>query len=193
MADLAGLSLFYYQRLFARLVKKPVREYVKLRRLARACESLRSKENSILNVAVEYGFGGRETFTRAFKDTYGITPAQYRDKPVGLMNYDKPDLSLNYRMVDEGVPLIGEGLVLEYNRRTLREPVNFLGVVGYYSFTKGKMMGERTGVDESDAIWKKFFEALKDIPHIPGGRILGVTYHGDAQDRNSTNLIGVEP
>ena len=63
---------------------------------------------------MEYGFGGRETFTRAFKDTYGITPAQYRDKPVGLMNYDKPDLSLNYRMVDEGVPLIGEGLVLEY-------------------------------------------------------------------------------
>lgn len=95
-------------------MKKPVREYVKLRRLARACESLRNKENSILNVAVEYGFGGRETFTRAFKDTYGITPAQYRNKPVGLMNYDKPDLSLNYRMVDEGVPLIGEGLVLEY-------------------------------------------------------------------------------
>ena len=25
LADLAGLSLFYYQRLFARLVKKPVR------------------------------------------------------------------------------------------------------------------------------------------------------------------------
>ena len=98
--------------------EEAVREYVKLRRLARACESLRNKENSILNVAVEYGFGGRETFTRAFKDTYGITPAQYRDKPVGLMNYDKPDLSLNYRMVDEGVPLIGEGLVLEYNRRT---------------------------------------------------------------------------
>ena len=193
LADLAGLSLFYYQRLFARLVKKPVREYVKLRRLARACESLRNKENSILNVAVEYGFGGRETFTRAFKDTYGITPAQYRDKPVGLMNYGKPDLSLNYRMVDEGVPLIGEGLVLEYNRRTLREPVNFLGVVGYYSFTKGKMMGERTGVDESDAIWKKFFDALKDIPHIPGGRILGVSYHGDAPDGYSTYFIGVEP
>ena len=46
LADLVGLSLFYYQRLFARLVKKPVREYVKLRRLARACESLRTKKTA---------------------------------------------------------------------------------------------------------------------------------------------------
>ena len=43
LADIAGLSLFYYQRLFTRLVKKPVREYIKLRRLARACEVLRDK------------------------------------------------------------------------------------------------------------------------------------------------------
>lgn len=70
---------------------------------------------------MEYGVGNRETFTRTFKDTYGITPAQYRDKPVGLMNYDKPDLSLNYKMVDE-----------------------------------------------SDSIWKRFFDALKVIPHLPG-------------------------
>ncbi|WP_243270233.1 helix-turn-helix domain-containing protein [Hungatella hominis] len=82
-----------------------------MRRLAPACESLRNKENSILNVAVEYGFGGHETLTRAFRETCGITPAQYRDKPVGLMNNDKPDLSLNYRMVDEGVPLIGEEMM----------------------------------------------------------------------------------
>ena len=55
------------------------------------------------------------------------------------------------------------------------------------------MMGERTGVDESDAIWKQFFDTLKDIPHIPGGRILGVSYHGDAPDGYSTYFIGVEP
>lgn len=33
LAKLASLSQFYYQRLLARLVKKPVMEYVKLRRL----------------------------------------------------------------------------------------------------------------------------------------------------------------
>ena len=32
LAKESSLSLFYYQRLFSRLVKKPVREYIKLRR-----------------------------------------------------------------------------------------------------------------------------------------------------------------
>jgi len=45
LTDIASLSMFYYQRLFTRLVKKPVREYVKLRRLARSCKSLENKNN----------------------------------------------------------------------------------------------------------------------------------------------------
>jgi len=38
LAEIAYLSPFYFQRLFSRLVKKPVREYIKLRRLALACK-----------------------------------------------------------------------------------------------------------------------------------------------------------
>lgn len=192
LAEIAALSPFYYQRLFTRLVKKPVREYIKLRRLARACGVLRNKQNRILDVALEYGFSGHETFTRAFKDTYGITPAQYRDNPVALDNFDKPDLLLNYIMVDEGVPLISEGLVLEYNRKTFHEPINFLGVKGFYRFKSGKMLGERPGVSEPSAIWEKFFDVRKDIPYIPGGRLIGVSYHGDAPEGYSSYFVGAE-
>lgn len=192
LADIAGLSLFYYQRLFTRLVKKPVREYIKLRRLARACEVLHDKEHRILSVAIDYGFGSRETFTRAFKDTYGITPAQYRDKPVELMNFDKPDLSLNYVMVDENIPLISEGLVLEYHRLQLAEPINFLGILGFYSFTQGKMLGERTGVDEAGSIWDSFYLIHKEIPRKPSGRTIGVSFPGDAPEGYSSYFVGVE-
>ena len=194
LAQIAALSLFYYQRLFTRLVKKPVREYMKLRRLARACEALRNthKENRILDIAVEYGFGSRETFTRAFKNTYGITPGQYRDKPVGLDNFDKPDLLLNYTMIDEGVPLISEGLVFEFNRKTLEEPVSFLGVKDFWRFKPGKMLGERPGISKPAEIWDRFFVVLKDIPHIPGGRKAGVTYRGDAPEGYTTYFVGAE-
>lgn len=44
LAKTALLSPFYYQRLFSRLVKKPVAEYIKLRRMARATEALLQKE-----------------------------------------------------------------------------------------------------------------------------------------------------
>ena len=192
LAEIAALSLFYFQRLFTRLVKKPVREYIKLRRLSRACEMLRNKENRIIDIAVNYGFGGRETFSRAFKQTYGITPAQYRDKPVGLNNFDKPDLLLNYVMVDEGVPLISEGLIFEYNRRTLSEPVSFLGIQDLWRFKPGKMLGERPGVDEPGEIWGRFFSVAKEIPGIPGGRNVGVSFRNGAPEGYSNYFAGTE-
>ena len=192
LAEIAALSLFYYQRLFTRLVKKPVREYIKLRRLARACETLRDRNNRIIDVAIKFGFGGRETFTRAFKDTYGIAPAQYRDKPISLNNFDKPDLLLNYVMIDEGVPLISEGVVFEYNRKTLDKPVSFVGVKDFWSFKPGKMLGERPGISEPGEIWDRFFAVVDDIPRIHCGRNLGVSFQGDAPEGYSTYFAGTE-
>ncbi|MGL6218570.1 MAG: AraC family transcriptional regulator [Lacrimispora sphenoides] len=192
LAETAVLSLFYYQRLFTRLVKTSVRDYIKLRRLAKSLPMLRDKENRIIDIAMEFGFGSHVTFTRAFKETYGITPSQYRDKPIGLQNFDKPDLSLGYIVVDEGVPLISDGLVLEMNRIFLEEPVNFLGVTGYYPFKYGKMFGERTGVDTVGEIWDRFFRVLPNISHISEGRRVGVSYHGDAPDGYSSYFVGAE-
>lgn len=192
LAETAVLSLFYYQRLFTRLVKTSVRDYIKLRRLAKSLTMLREQENRIIDIAMEYGFGSHVTYTRAFKETYGITPSQYRDKPIGLQNFDKPDLSLGYIVIDEGVPLISDGLVLEMNRKFLKEPINFLGVTGYYPFKYGKMFGERTGVDTVGEIWDRFFRVLPNISHISEGRWVGVSYHGDAPDGYSSYFVGAE-
>jgi len=192
LADMAALSLFYYQRLFSRIVKKPVREYVKLRRLAGSCKCLLDRTHHITDIAVEYGFGSRETFSRAFKDTYGLTPSEYRDKPVGLNNFDKPNLLLDYVMVEEGVPLITEGIVLEYSRKTLDAPVHFLGVKDLWAFKPGKMLGERPGVSQPAVIWERFFDVLDEIPCIACGRQVGVSYHGGAPEGYSTYFAGAE-
>lgn len=48
LAEKAGLSQFYYKRLFHRLVKKPVAEYIKLRRMAKAVDILLEKNNGYL-------------------------------------------------------------------------------------------------------------------------------------------------
>ena len=192
LAELASLSLFYFQRLFARLVKRPVREYIKLRRLACACERLEYTTERILDIALDYGFNSHVTFTKAFKDVYGITPSEYRIKPVSLNNFDKPNLSLNYVMIDEGVPLISEGIVLEYNHRTLDEPVHFLGVQDFWRFNAGKMLGERPEVSGPGAVWENFFNIYNEIPRIPNGRRVGVSFHGGAPDGYSTYFAGAE-
>lgn len=192
LANLAKLSPFYYQRLFSRLVKKPVREYVKFRRLAHASELLPNKKRRILDIAIESGFNSHETFTRAFKEAYGMTPEHFRESPVMLNQFDKPDLSLNYVMIDEGVPLISDGLVLEFNRKKLETPISFLGFEGYVPIEGQMPNGEATGVDIPGEVWGTFHKNKKDIPRIENSRELGVAYMGDAPEGSFTYFAGAE-
>lgn len=192
LAGIAALSVFYYQRLFSRLVKSPVREYIKLRRLARAAQVLGNKKSRILDIALDYGFGSHETFTRAFKEAYGMTPEQYRENPVFLNQFVKPDLLLGYVLIDEGVPLISDGLVLEMNRKILNAPVNFMGLVGNVPIPGQLPVGESTGIDVPGEIWKRFHLEKGHIQRIPNGRELGVAYMGDAPEGSFSYFAGAE-
>ena len=192
LAETAALSLFYYQRLFTRLVKKPVREYIKLRRLARACETLRHTDDRILDIALDHGFASHEQFSKAFKEAYGMTPTEYRECDVRVSSYDKPDLLLGYTLIDLGVPLISEGLVLEMNRKTLSEPVSFMGVKRFVSISGVFPKGEVTGVDEPGEVWRAFNEIEGEIPTIPDGRKIGVAYPGDAPEGCFPYFVGAE-
>lgn len=117
LAQVASLSVFYYQRLFTRLVKISVREYIKLRRLARAAHLLKDRKSRVIEVAFEVGFSSHAVFSRTFKTVYGLSPSLYQKAPIGLQNFDKPDLSLGYIVTEEGHPLISEGVVLEIQKK----------------------------------------------------------------------------
>lgn len=178
LAKLASLSQFYYQRLFSRLVKKPVYEYVKLRRLAKVSEVLLDKNKRILDIALDYGFSSHETLTRSFKDAFGITPEEYRTKPVRLNNFVKPQLLLNYTMVDENVPLIADGIVLEITRRKLSSPQFFIGLTAEEPIDQMPSGGE-TGVDTLGDLWDGFHKNKSNIMELnEKGDELGVAYPG---------------
>lgn len=192
LAQESALSLFYFQRLFSRLVKKPVREYIKLRRLAYACKSLANKQQRILDIALDCGFGSHETFTRAFKEAFHMTPEDYREQPMMLNQFDKPDLLLHYTMVDEGVPLISDGLVVEFHREMLLQPISFMGVTGIVPIEGQMPLGEATGVDLPGAVWERFHQKKHLIERIRKGRELGVAYLGDAPEGSFTYFAGAE-
>lgn len=158
LAKMAALSPFYYQRLFSRLVKKPVAEYIKLRRMARATEALLQKEQRILDIALNLGFSSHEHFTRSFKDTFGMTPEDYRSNPQTLSRMTKPELLLHYTLVDEGVPLITEGIVLEINRRQLAQPLRFVGLEKKMPVQFVEGLGTESGVDPLDTLWRDFHQ-----------------------------------
>lgn len=129
LAKVAALSPFYYQRLFTRLVKSSVREYIKLRRLAVAATYLQEQQRRIIDVALEVGFNNPISFSRSFKEVYGISPSHYQKQLLPLQNFDKPDLSLSHIVVEEGEPLIIEGVVLAIQQKTMDQPRVFNGIV----------------------------------------------------------------
>ncbi|MCL2363392.1 MAG: AraC family transcriptional regulator [Defluviitaleaceae bacterium] len=190
LSKVAMLSPFYFQRLFTRLVKRPVNEYIKMRRLAKACEVLGDKSRRILDIALDYGFNSHEYFTKTFKSAFSITPDEYRNHPVPLNQVTKPDLLLGYVHIDEDVPLISKGIVLEINRNTLDEPIHFIGFSGHVSITGHVPGGNVTGIDEPGAIWERFHES--DIPMLIDWRNIGISCKGDAPEGCFTYFAGTE-
>ena len=57
----------------------PVMKYLKARRLSEAAKQLANGAPDILTVALEFGYGSHEAFTRAFRDQFGATPEQIRN------------------------------------------------------------------------------------------------------------------
>lgn len=169
----AALSPFYYQRLFTRIVKKPVMEYIKLRRLARSCELLKGKDK-IINIALESGFASPEIFTRSFKEIYGMTPTEYRRKPVMMNQFDKPVLQLN-REGNENL-LISDGIVFEIKTKSIQNSIHFVGISDYIPYELQLPIGEICGVDLPGQLWMQFHDLKQELPWLSNGREIGVSY-----------------
>jgi len=191
LSKVAALSPFYFQRLFTRLVKRPVNEYVKMRRLARACETLEDKNKRILDIALEYGFNSHEHFTKTFKSAFGITPEEYRNNPVRLNQIIKPDLLLGYTMIDENVPLITDGIVLEISRKTTTVPELYIGVSAPVSISGQTPIGETTGIDVPGLLWDKFHKQKDGIKGLaPNGIEFAASSFGENEDGTFTYFVG---
>ena len=64
-----------------------------------------------------------------------------------LNTFDKPEVSMNYVLVDEGVPLVVGNIVLEIQRKTLEKPEIYFGLETEVRISEQIPIGESTGVD----------------------------------------------
>lgn len=191
LAEMVGLSPFYFQRLFKRLVNRPLQEYIKLRRLARAIEALKSGNQRILDIAMDYGFSSHTNFTRAFKETYGITPEDYKKNQPLLNTFLKPQIALSYTLVDEGVPLIDGDIVLEIRRQRLEAPQVYLGLAADIPIKAQIPAGESPGIDLPGQLWDSFHREKERISaYLYDGLELGMSSQADAAKGTFTYFAG---
>lgn len=78
LAHVACFSPFHYHRVFQTMVGESVMEYVRKRRLTYAAGRLYYSDEKMITIAIDAGFQYVESFNRAFKKVYGVSPKQYR-------------------------------------------------------------------------------------------------------------------
>ena len=91
LAAVASFSKFHFHRLFSAMTGETLFQFIARVRLERAASCLLiHPKQTITEVALECGFSGSATFSRAFREGFGVSPSQWRRRrsPLGS-NYDQ--------------------------------------------------------------------------------------------------------
>lgn len=78
LATLCHMSLSSFKRKFQEVYSDSPIKYLSKKKLLKATELLKDKNNRISDIAYDVGFESLSTFNRTFKSQYGKSPSEYR-------------------------------------------------------------------------------------------------------------------
>ena len=84
LARAASFSPWYAHRLFRELTGVSPADYIRKLRLTEAAKRLKGEKCRITDIAMELGFESVDGFTRAFAREFGMTPREYKLRPVPI-------------------------------------------------------------------------------------------------------------
>lgn len=100
LAEETGFSKYYIHRLFKAITGESMMNYVRGRRLTLSLNDLVNSNLNIIDIAQEYHFSYEQTYIRAFKQQFHMTPAQYRRAHCEIPMVEKLDTSKLYHAGD---------------------------------------------------------------------------------------------
>jgi AraC family transcriptional regulator len=78
LAQIACLLPYHWHRIYVAMRGETVSATIRRLRLLRAADRLANSDLSIGTIAERAGYGGADSFGRAFREAYGKSPADYR-------------------------------------------------------------------------------------------------------------------
>ena len=170
IAAASHYSTYHFSRIFKALVGDTPKEYLRKRRLTVGAKRLLSEDIGILDLALDCQFDSQEAFTRAFKDLFNVTPAQYRKQndPFRLLYKDQFSPHMLRMLQDE--------LSMEPSIIT-RPAVKLVGIRNHY--------------DDSDLslpkLWSGFSPYRDQIPNRANNESFGI-YECYKEDGDTVNF-----
>lgn len=126
VTEITSLSKYHIHRLFKTMTDRPLMEYVRNRKLSASLHELLNTDLKIIDIALEYGFDYEQTYIRAFKKTFRITPDRFRRERVPLEITDPLKVF--------SIQPIGEFGAITEPRILLKPAIHVIGVKHWIAF-----------------------------------------------------------
>ena len=177
-----GLSRWHFQRIFKALTNETIHTYIRSRRLATALDMLARSDAKILEIAVATGFQSQAAFTRAFKQSFGITPAAYRKlgdrgRFVHKVRFDAEYL-VHLRHGVSPEPCLAERQAMQ--------------VVGLRTEIYGADSDKNNIAERLPPLWAAFLERMDEVPHMVRGACYGVIEPVSETSEHLAYVAGIE-
>lgn len=79
LSERAGFSVFHFHRVFTKMIGETPNVYIRRKKIERIAAILLTGTNeSLCELAYKYGFSNGNSFSRAFKRNFGMSPSEYR-------------------------------------------------------------------------------------------------------------------
>ncbi|PHR61898.1 MAG: AraC family transcriptional regulator [Robiginitomaculum sp.] len=168
IAQEACISHWHFQRIFKALTNETLKTYIRSRRLANAFEKLLITDLRIIEIAISAGFESQESFTRAFKKAFDMTPHIARKIADKNLFMKKIEFNNDYlRHINQNVSLEPE--IITQSKRL------FVGIkTRFFSVESDK----NNIADKIPTLWNIFLPRIDEIPNGISGTAYGIIRQG---------------
>lgn len=178
----AGMSQWHFQRTFKGLTGDTVKDYIRSRRFGLALDALLDTDERIIDIALQADFDSQESFTRAFKAAFEITPAQYRKAGKRHASLKKLRIDKDYLAhINSGLNTVPEVYV--------QKEMHLLGLRTCFFGTDSE---KNNLAEKLPPLWQQFLARLPEIPHTVGNVCYGIVQQLHENDDELEYFCAIE-
>ncbi|MDP9701592.1 AraC family transcriptional regulator [Paenibacillus intestini] len=155
LSSLTHISKFHLHRMFKHASGQLPGEYIRARKLARSLEQLVDLHWKIIDISGHYSFEHEQSYIRAFKQAFGITPLQYRKQGAG-------DLQFTARMTSSMITILPYGYI--FHPIYVRKPaIKLIGQQSRIRYVDNEEYYKSNSA--GNLFYEKYFHLIPNVLH----------------------------